>query len=1214
MKEIGRKLLRVFLMMAMVIGLLPGMSLPAYADDDSLVGTIIKKGNNLILNNKYIEFTPGNPVLSDGAYNLHSIEYKAQDSGWGFVFTNGNFLVSGPEKPTPIGFRIASGNGESLDTAYRLELAYDSYTVTVTHGSNMTKTTDSGAESQTVSGPNQIQNVVYNADTGYQFPATSDYYGTTNGITVTRTSETVVTVSGTPTADVSVTIPDVELAPVPVEGIFITTAKTNITVGSTTALVAEVDPNTATDKTVKWSIGGTDADTVKLYSNEACTTEVGTAATSILTVYAKGISIGNAIVTVTTNDGNKTATCPLKVRESLTPVSYLDWNGSGFDTKTCSDYAVVTDSDSDITWDEDWYVVNENKTINGDISINGNVRLILCNGTTLTANSIVGTGNLTIYAQSTDDTKGSLTVNNKIEISGNLTINGGNVTCTPGGSIDAIYTSGSITISEGKVTTNGMRSNGGSITINGGEVESNTTGDSGINSNYNMTISGGTVTAIGKKYGISCTSKKVIINSTIVKVIASGGTKAIKDNVVNGVEGTGWTDKGGTTGREKINAATTEDGQPLSFLKVQFPEAPVEVTGITLNETAATLTLDESIKLTATVSPEDATDKTVKWSVGGINPTSVTLYTDETCSTCSEVGTGATSSLTVYAKGISAGSATVTVTSNSDATKSATCAVTVNKKIQTISEPQAVENLTYNGNEQNLLSKGVTVSQGIPDGVRYKIGENGTWSDNTSLPRGKDAGTYNVFYKVLGNDTYEEYVSENSIKVTIAKVDQEVTAPTAAVNLKYTGYSQNLLNNRPVVIKGPSPATTQFKVDDGSWSTNLPVATTVGEHTVLYKIEGNTNYNEYTGQSITVSIGKGDNPTTVNSIAIVTKGGKTVDLEENVNLKGAKGAVTYQISSDAKGCSLDGSVLTSGENTGSVKVEVTVAADDNYNASEPMYITVTISDKPTQTINVKGTNVTYGDSDKKIEATTTGDGTISYAIKEGNDVIGIDKSTGALTVKKPGNAIVTVTAAETDTYAPATKEVIVTVSNKYTVVEDNQTWEKGSTSDLTIIFNAKYDDTDTFYRWTKPLVIDGENVAETCYDPKSGSLKIILKPDYLETLSTGKHTMNVTFSDGSASAVFNIKTKSSGSGSSTPEKKKDNVVTCQMAGYPADYAWNEAAKACQPGYIDSNGVFHSTAKAIKVPNTYDKGVTGNMVSLFVAMSFAFIAACLLRKY
>ena len=50
------------------------------------------------------------------------------------------------------------------------------------------------------------------------------------------------------------------------------------------------------------------------------------------------------------------------------------------------------------------------------------------------------------------------------------------------------------------------------------------------------------------------------------------------------------------------------------------------------------------------------------------------------------------------------------------------------------------------------------------------------------------------------------------------------------------------------------------------------------------------------------------------------------------------------------------------------------------------------------------------------------------------------------------------------------------------------------------------------------------------------------------------------------------------------------VVTCQMAGYTENYAWNEAAKACQPGYIDDFGVFHSLAESSAryyVPNTAD---------------------------
>ena len=104
------------------------------------------------------------------------------------------------------------------------------------------------------------------------------------------------------------------------------------------------------------------------------------------------------------------------------------------------------------------------------------------------------------------------------------------------------------------------------------------------------------------------------------------------------------------------------------------------VTGVSLDKTTAqTIDVDGKVAFTATVTPGDATDKTVKWSVSGTNADAVKLYTDEACTT--EVGTDATSTLTVYAKGNSAGSATVTATSNADSTKSASCDVTVNEAV-----------------------------------------------------------------------------------------------------------------------------------------------------------------------------------------------------------------------------------------------------------------------------------------------------------------------------------------------------------------------------------------------------------------------------------------------------------------------------------------------------------------------------------------------------
>ena len=116
------------------------------------------------------------------------------------------------------------------------------------------------------------------------------------------------------------------------------------------------------------------------------------------------------------------------------------------------------------------------------------------------------------------------------------------------------------------------------------------------------------------------------------------------------------------------------DGNPNVYIT---QDASVAVTGVTLNpNTAQTIDVGGSVAFTATVEPAGASDKTVKWSVGGTNADAVKLYSDSACTT--EVGADATETLTVYAKGISAGSATITATSNADSEKKASCDVTVN--------------------------------------------------------------------------------------------------------------------------------------------------------------------------------------------------------------------------------------------------------------------------------------------------------------------------------------------------------------------------------------------------------------------------------------------------------------------------------------------------------------------------------------------------------
>ena len=103
----------------------------------------------------------------------------------------------------------------------------------------------------------------------------------------------------------------------------------------------------------------------------------------------------------------------------------------------------------------------------------------------------------------------------------------------------------------------------------------------------------------------------------------------------------------------------------------------------------------------------------------------------------------------------------------------------------------AANALTYNGNEQELVTKGsVDAKYGE---MQYRLGTSGGFS--TATPTAADAGTYTVYYKVVGAEGYNDTAAK-SIKVTIG----------------------------PVKIKGICNVTSVSKTYDGSASVTLPKA------------------------------------------------------------------------------------------------------------------------------------------------------------------------------------------------------------------------------------------------------------------------------------------------------------------------------------------------------------------------------------------------------
>ena len=185
----------------------------------------------------------------------------------------------------------------------------------------------------------------------------------------------------------------------------------------------------------------------------------------------------------------------------------------------------------------------------------------------------------------------------------------------------------------------------------------------------------------------------------------------------------------------------------------------------------------------------------------------------------------------------------------------------------TVTAPTA-KTLTYNGSDQALVNAGSTTGGTL----KYTKGSNATTAPtsgwNTSIPTGKDAGTYYVWYKVDGGDNYFD-VSAACITVTIGQAANPLTyTSTQTVTKTFSTSSQTATlagasNGQGTVsyaISSQKNSSNNAAVDYFTLSgTTLTVAasTPVGTYNVDIRASatGNSNYNSGTKDStVTVTI------------------------------------------------------------------------------------------------------------------------------------------------------------------------------------------------------------------------------------------------------------------------------------------------------------------------------------------------------------------------
>ncbi len=822
------------------------------------------------------------------------------------------------------------------------------YSVTLTGGDNATR----GGGNATQSGlTGAMTEVTYTAEAGYHFESFADI--TNNGITATRTSDTVVTVTGTPTANASLTIPDAVLSHV---HSFTYTAGTGANANKITAKCSEGCPdgyddpgytitlNAPTNLTSgaprEATISGYPTSNVPAELAEAPSTIDYYNATAPGSIETSGVALGSApsaagdyVATVTW--GGATAKVAFSIgKEDINPtVSMNGWTYGGSANTPSVEGNLGSGA---VTYE---YFTNAG-----------------CTDKTTEANGASGEGLVPSFA-------GTYYV--KASIAATSTHNAGEATA-------------SFTISKKALT---ITASDQSITY--GQSISEETTDVSVT---------GLVTG-DSLFGIDI--EQSTVNAT------DAGTLTPSSAVI----------KKGETDVSACYDITYNTGT-LTIAKVS----------ITIKAKNQTVELNGSIS--TDVSKAEVSEGTL---VTGDGLYSVTL---ESSSTASVTTSG---TITASAAEIKDNNGTGNdVTSNYDITYEQGV-LTVSQALPTVTAPTAKSNLKYTGNPIELINAGSTTGGTL----LYSL-DGSSYNEDVTTITGEDAGTYTVYYKVDGGENYGSTEPE-SFTVTIGKMNAPASvasanSPTAVADLEYTGSNQALVTAPSSLPTGY--ATIKYRLSDSAeWSETIPAGTAVSSYTVQVKYFGDSNHEDFVGENIAVSIGAKDLSAgvSVSQSATSFEVGSTpcvptVTVTKTQGSTVLASGTDYDVEYIGVSPTTYAQSATAPTSAGTYKVVIVFRGNytGSFTATESFAIT-----RPTASISTHDLSTVYDGSTYDVSALFTfpdGVGTKTYSVVESAST-GEGSVTGStLTITKAGSIKISVTTVASESVDSLTASATLVVN------------------------------------------------------------------------------------------------------------------------------------------------------------------------------------------
>ena len=541
--------------------------------------------------------------------------------------------------------------------------------------------------------------------------------------------------------------------------------KTTLTLAEqdTYQLKATVNPDNATDKTVTWST-----------SNPAVAT---VSSSGLVTAKAEGSA------TITAKAGDKSATCEVTVAPNGIPVDAVYLNKSSLSLTENETYqlsvAVTPDNATDktVTWS------TSNAAI-ATVSDNGLV-------------TAIKEGSATITAKAGDKTATcAVTVSKKVIPVTSVTLNKASLalteqetfqlsaTVSPDNATDKTVTWSSSNTAVATVSNNGLvtaiKEGSATITAKAGDKTATcaVTVSKKVVAVTSVTLNKSSLT-LTEQETFQLSASVSPDNATDKTVTWSSSNTAVATVSDNGLV---------TAVKEGSATITAKAGDKTATCTVTISKTVVAVTSVTLNKTSLSLMEQDTYQLVATVTPADATDKTVTW-------------TSSNSSVATVDGNG-------VVKGVAVGSATITAKAGS---KTATCAVTITQMIIPVTSI-TLDYAFYEIARGKVFTLTATV---LPDNATNRTV---TWSSSNKAVATVDKNG-NVTAVKAGTTTITATVGNLSASCVVT-----VVVPVTSIVLNIT--SKTLKENETVKLTAtvkPTDATDPSV----SWASDKPNVATV---------------------------------------------------------------------------------------------------------------------------------------------------------------------------------------------------------------------------------------------------------------------------------------------------------------------------------------------------------------------------------------------------